>query len=87
MIIKTAALVALSSLAFSLPAPSVAADDDLSRVFHGRLYQWPTIGTDAYSDSCSITQWWEDGSALASCWEDGAAYRFDPEDNAWYMIN
>lgn len=51
---------------------------------NGRIYEWPDIGTDAYTRSCRIVRFFEDGSARAYCTEDGGQYRFDPEQGRWY---
>lgn len=68
----------------------VRAQDTTLRAPHainGRNYEWPDIGTDAYTRSCAIVRFWEDGSARAYCTEDGAAYTFDPEVGEWFTMS
>jgi len=65
----------------------VRAQDTTLRAPHainGRIYEWPDIGTDAYTRSCAIVRFWEDGSARAYCTEDGGQSRFAPEKGRWY---
>lgn len=65
------------------PAASIVAPYPVN----GRVYWWPVIGTEAFSRSCKITQWWEDGSAIAFCKEDGSSWTFSPEEYEWHATN
>ena len=60
---------------------------------NGRIYEWPAIGTPAYSRSCTIIDFWEDGSARAYYTEDGALMAYDPDGDVttgkqpgWYPV-
>lgn len=91
IMLKTAAIVALSALAFSLPALT-GAETPLTATIDGQVHEWEFIGTEAYSRSCSIEQAWEDHSAIAYCAEDGATYLYDPDGSidrgiGWFPVN
>lgn len=89
--LKTAAIVALSALAFSLPALT-GAETRLTATIDGQVHEWPSIGTESYSRSCEIVQAFEDHSAIAYCAEDGAVMAYDPDGSidhgiGWYVVN
>ncbi len=102
MILKTAAIVAISAIAFTLPAWTGTSDTLTyeSRQGLGTL-TLQSIGSPAYSRSCTIVEAWEDHSAIAHCTEDGATWAYDPDGSpeiagttrtpswgaGWYPIN
>ena len=93
IVLKTAAIVALSALAFSLPALT-GAETQLTATIDGQVHEWPMIGNELYTRSCSITRAWEDGSAEAHCWEDGGVFVYDADGDittgklpGWYPVN
>lgn len=92
VMLKTAAIVALSALAFSLPALT-GAETPLTAVVDGKVHEFPAIGNELYTRSCAIERAWEDGSSVAYCREDGVMWVYDADGDittgkqaGWYSL-